>query len=99
MTMMLIGNKCDLEHKRQVSTDEGEAFAAWYSWRLVRRLPTMLMTRSFKLHRLSMKRSPKGFLTSAMKALASGLALSRLLPVPAGGPVQPKLVVAVAFRV
>jgi Ras-related protein Rab-2A len=27
MTMMLIGNKCDLEHKRQVSTDEGEAFA------------------------------------------------------------------------
>jgi Ras-related protein Rab-2A len=27
MTIMLIGNKCDLGHKRQVSTDEGEAFA------------------------------------------------------------------------
>ncbi len=27
MTIMLIGNKCDLEQKRQVSTDEGEAFA------------------------------------------------------------------------
>jgi Ras-related protein Rab-2A len=27
MTIMLIGNKCDLEQKRQVSTEEGEAFA------------------------------------------------------------------------
>eukprot|EP00493_Phyllostaurus_siculus_P001396 UN01404 len=27
MTIMLIGNKCDLEHRRQVSTEEGEAFA------------------------------------------------------------------------
>ena len=28
MTIMLIGNKCDLEHRRAVSTAEGEAFAA-----------------------------------------------------------------------
>lgn len=28
MTIMLIGNKSDLEHRRQVSTEEGEAFAA-----------------------------------------------------------------------
>lgn len=27
MTIMLIGNKCDLESKRQVSREEGEAFA------------------------------------------------------------------------
>lgn len=27
MTIMLIGNKCDLEHMRQVSTEEGENFA------------------------------------------------------------------------
>jgi Ras-related protein Rab-2A len=27
MTIMLIGNKCDLEHKRQVSKEEGERFA------------------------------------------------------------------------
>ena len=27
MTIMLIGNKCDLEHRRQVSIEEGEAFA------------------------------------------------------------------------
>jgi len=27
MTIMLIGNKCDLEHRRQVSTDEGKRFA------------------------------------------------------------------------
>ena len=28
MTIMLIGNKCDLEHRRAVSTKEGEEFAA-----------------------------------------------------------------------
>jgi Ras-related protein Rab-2A len=28
MTIMLIGNKCDLESKRQVSPEEGQAFAA-----------------------------------------------------------------------
>jgi Ras-related protein Rab-2A len=28
MIMMLVGNKCDLEHKRCVSTKEGELFAA-----------------------------------------------------------------------
>jgi len=27
MTIMLIGNKCDLEHRRQVSPDEGKKFA------------------------------------------------------------------------
>eukprot|EP00736_Rhodelphis_marinus_P011208 Rmarinus@m.5816 len=27
MTIMLIGNKCDLEHRRAVSTEEGEQFA------------------------------------------------------------------------
>jgi len=27
MTIMLIGNKCDLENRRQVSTEEGERFA------------------------------------------------------------------------
>jgi Ras-related protein Rab-2A len=27
MTVMLVGNKCDLEHLRQVSTDEGQKFA------------------------------------------------------------------------
>ncbi len=27
MTIMLIGNKCDLEQQRQVSTEEGAAFA------------------------------------------------------------------------
>jgi len=27
MTIMLIGNKCDLEHRRQVSTEEGRVFA------------------------------------------------------------------------
>jgi Ras-related protein Rab-2A len=27
MTIMLIGNKCDLESKRQVTREEGEAFA------------------------------------------------------------------------
>jgi Ras-related protein Rab-2A len=27
MTIMLIGNKCDLAHKRAVSTKEGEQFA------------------------------------------------------------------------
>merc|ERR550539_139694 len=27
MTIMLIGNKSDLEHRRQVSTEEGQAFA------------------------------------------------------------------------
>ena len=27
MTIMLIGNKCDLDARRQVSTEEGEAFA------------------------------------------------------------------------
>ncbi len=27
MTIMLIGNKSDLDHKRQVSTEEGEQFA------------------------------------------------------------------------
>jgi len=27
MTVILVGNKCDLEHLRQVSTDEGEKFA------------------------------------------------------------------------
>lgn len=27
MVIMLIGNKSDLEHRRQVSTAEGEAFA------------------------------------------------------------------------
>ena len=27
MTIMLIGNKCDLDARRQVSTEEGERFA------------------------------------------------------------------------
>lgn len=27
MTIMLIGNKCDLAHRRAVSTEEGEQFA------------------------------------------------------------------------
>ena len=27
MTIMLIGNKCDLAHRRAVSTEEGERFA------------------------------------------------------------------------
>ena len=27
MTVILVGNKCDLEHLRQVSTDEGQKFA------------------------------------------------------------------------
>lgn len=27
MTIMLIGNKCDLSHRRAVSTEEGEQFA------------------------------------------------------------------------
>lgn len=27
MTVMLIGNKCDLAHRRAVSTEEGEQFA------------------------------------------------------------------------
>lgn len=27
MVIMLIGNKCDLDQRRQVSTDEGERFA------------------------------------------------------------------------
>ena len=27
MTVMLVGNKCDLEHLRQVSTEEGSKFA------------------------------------------------------------------------
>lgn len=27
MTIMLIGNKCDLAHRRVVSTEEGEQFA------------------------------------------------------------------------
>jgi len=30
MTIMLIGNKCDLQHRRAVSTEEGEAFAKEY---------------------------------------------------------------------
>jgi len=31
MTIMLIGNKCDLENKRQVSREEGEQFAAQHN--------------------------------------------------------------------
>lgn len=45
MTIMLIGNKCDLAHRRAVSTEEGEQFAkenGWCSWRLPPKLLIML---------------------------------------------------------
>merc|ERR1719350_1024279 len=51
MTIMLIGNKCDLEHRRQVSTEEGEAFAQKHGLMLLETNATWSIDVKFLLRR------------------------------------------------